>query len=212
MPYKDKNKANERIRKYRLKRKQDLIKIGGGKCHICGYDKCEAALEFHHCNPSEKLYALSNGNCRSFLADLLEVQKCVLLCSNCHREIEHNSIQLEPYINKDKAEEVAEENGYKIMWENDKIINIKKGNFCIQCGKKITNGASLCEDCYKQSLRINRPSREELKKLIRSIPFTKIGEKYNVSDNAIRKWCKTYNLPTRKKDITLISNEDWEKI
>lgn len=53
----------------------------------------------------------------------------------------------------------------------------------------------------KSQLSSKRPTREELKELIYSLPFTKIGEKFGVSDNAVRKWCKFYGLPHRKKDI-----------
>ena len=60
--------------------------------------------------------------------------------------------------------------------------------------------------------RVERPNREEFKKMIRIMPFTQIGNKYNVSDNAIRKWCDFYNLPRRRKDIEKISDEDWELI
>lgn len=45
------------------------------------------------------------------------------------------------------------------------------------------------------------PSRETLKELLLIKSFTKIGETYGVTDNAVRKWCKKYNLPFRKKDI-----------
>lgn len=54
--------------------------------------------------------------------------------------------------------------------------------------------------------------RQELKEKIRNIPFLQIGKEYNVTDNAIRKWCKHLNLPYRRQDINKISNEDWEKI
>lgn len=59
---------------------------------------------------------------------------------------------------------------------------------------------------------IERPSREEFKKMIRTVSFLQLGNRYGVSDNAIRKWCDYYNLPRRKKDINVISNEDWELI
>ncbi len=54
--------------------------------------------------------------------------------------------------------------------------------------------ASICLNCYNKQKAQNIPPREELKELIRTIPFIHIGEHFNVSDNAIRKWCKKYNL------------------
>ena len=59
---------------------------------------------------------------------------------------------------------------------------------------------------------VERPAREELKDLIRNKPFTEIGKKFGVSDNAIKKWCDAYNLPRKKKDIKLISDEEWQNI
>ena len=59
---------------------------------------------------------------------------------------------------------------------------------------------------------VERPSREELKHMIRSLPFTTIAKKYGVSDNAIRKWCNFEKLPSKKKDINAYSDEEWELI
>ena len=59
---------------------------------------------------------------------------------------------------------------------------------------------------------VERPSREELKILIREKPFTQIGEMYGVSDNAIRKWCDAEGLPRKKTDINKMTDEEWEKI
>lgn len=56
------------------------------------------------------------------------------------------------------------------------------------------------------------PSRDELKKLIRTMSFTMIGEKYGRTDNAIRKWCDSYSLPRRKSDINRFTDEEWELI
>ena len=60
--------------------------------------------------------------------------------------------------------------------------------------------------------KVERPSREELKELIRNKSFTQIGKDYKVSGTAIKKWCDFYNLPRRKRDIKTISNEDWINI
>ena len=55
-------------------------------------------------------------------------------------------------------------------------------------------------------------TREELKEKIRYIPFTTIATEYNVSDNAIRKWCDKFNLPRKKDDIKKYSDEEWENL
>jgi len=81
-------KICSRIRKNRkvLKTKMWAVEYKGGKCQICGYNKYVGSLDFHHKNPNEKDFAISGG-----IADQeklkVELDKCVLLCSNCHREI-----------------------------------------------------------------------------------------------------------------------------
>lgn len=89
----------------------------------------------------------------------------------------------------------------------------KKKNYCVDCGKEINNQSTRCVQCSNRKQRTEPPvPRVELKKLIRTTPFTKIGEKYGVSDNAIRKWCDKYNLPRKAAEIKKISDEDWLKI
>ena len=58
----------------------------GGKCSICSYDKCVSAFDFHHINAIEKDFTIS-AKMTSWLAIEKELKKCVLLCSNCHREV-----------------------------------------------------------------------------------------------------------------------------
>ena len=87
----------------------------------------------------------------------------------------------------------------------------KKINYCIDCGKEITNGSVRCSKCASINSRlIQRPNREELKNLIRNNSFVAIGKLYSVSDNSVRKWCKSVNLPSRRKDIDNISDEEWK--
>lgn len=196
----------EIIRNFRQKRKQELVNVMGGKCQICGYNKCIAALEFHHCIPDQKKFGLSNGDCRSLEKDLEEAKKCILLCSNCHREVEYYNILTTPSFDEQKANELLDI--YKAQKEE-----IKKNTTCPICGKTMTNGAKMCSECSHKNRRVtDRPNKEELKQLIRTLPFTTIAKKYGVTDNSIRKWCLSYGLPSKKKDINKFSDEDWDKI
>lgn len=89
----------------------------------------------------------------------------------------------------------------------------KQEHVCVNCGKEITKGAVRCHECASLiQQKCERPSREELKEMIRVLPFTKIGEKYNISDNSIRKWCKKFGLPAKRAEIKKYSDEEWQKI
>lgn len=91
--------------------------------------------------------------------------------------------------------------------------NSAKIKLCAICNKPISPKASLCMECNrKQTQKSERPTRIQLKIMIRNMPFTTIGKKFGVSDNSIRKWCNAYNLPVRKKDIKAYSDEEWEQI
>jgi len=99
----------------------------------------------------------------------------------------------------------------------ERTHNIQKKFYCIECGKEISsNHAKRCKSCadkLKQVKIEDMPvSREELKELIRTTPFTQIGKKYTVTDNAIRKWCDKFNLPRTKKEINSYDDAEWSKV
>ena len=71
--------------------KLQAIKILGGKCSRFGYNKCVDSLEFHHTNLNEKDFKLGSGNTMSWKEYKNEAMKCILLCSNCHKEV-HSEI------------------------------------------------------------------------------------------------------------------------
>jgi hypothetical protein len=64
--------------------KQSYVKEAGGECSLCGYNSCMGALEFHHKDPSLKDIQISKVTSEKALS---EIKKCILLCSNCHREV-----------------------------------------------------------------------------------------------------------------------------
>ena len=79
----------DRVKARRRRLKQILIAEAGGACVLCGYDRCTAALEFHHRDRATKRFGLGErGLTRSLEVLRGEAAKCVLLCSNCHAEVE----------------------------------------------------------------------------------------------------------------------------
>ena len=89
--------TSEGVTRWRRNIKRQLVEEAGGACVLCGYDRCLAALQFHHLDPSQKRFALSlKGAARA--ADELrkEAQKCVVVCANCHAEVEAGFTALPP--------------------------------------------------------------------------------------------------------------------
>ena len=112
--------------------------------------------------------------------------------------------------------------GYSWIDDNE-VYPIRKTRFlknqphkewiCIDCGNPISKGALRCQECSRLfQQRAERPTREKLKEEIRNPNFVQLGKKYGVADNTIRKWCKSYNLPFRTKDIKQYTDEEWETI
>lgn len=91
--------SGEALKFKKRKLKKMLIEYKGGKCQKCGYDKCDGALQFHHRNPEEKEFGLGgiNLNDTNFSIDKVyeEVDKCDLLCANCHAEAHYLTEEME---------------------------------------------------------------------------------------------------------------------
>jgi hypothetical protein len=82
---------NNHVIKNRQDVKIKLIEYKGGKCVKCGYDKCVASLTFHHLDPTEKEVKIG-GSSYNFEFLKKEVDKCILVCANCHGEIHSNIV------------------------------------------------------------------------------------------------------------------------
>lgn len=75
------------IVKKRKKIKQKSVDYKGGECEICGYNKSNRALSFHHKDPTKKDFTISEMSSKSWETIKTELDKCMLLCANCHMEL-----------------------------------------------------------------------------------------------------------------------------
>ena len=80
------------VRRNKLKNK--AIEYKGGKCQTCGYNKCNRSLTFHHLDPSKKTFEVNSNNMFALSWDKvkIELDKCILLCANCHGELHDKEI------------------------------------------------------------------------------------------------------------------------
>ena len=177
--------------------KLKLIEYKGGKCEICGYDKNISALEFHHIK--DKNFGICEKKISTITDEIIkEVDKCILVCANCHRELHNASLTKENVI---KLEQEI------IKYKNEQQKKEIEKSYCQICGKQITKGHTLCSKCFGKTNRvIERPSKEELEKLIFTYPMTQVGEMFGVTSNAISRWCVSYGLPSKAREIKAIKN------
>jgi hypothetical protein len=76
--------------------RRTLIAEAGGACALCGYDRCVVSLHFHHVDPGTKQFEMTVSTGKSIATYREEARKCVLLCSNCHGEVEAGLVQSPP--------------------------------------------------------------------------------------------------------------------
>lgn len=199
---------------WRIKIKERGIQSLGGKCVSCGGEFEDCCYDFHHLNPSEKEFTISQSNtngARSWLKLRDEIKKCALLCANCHRLVHGGFVEIENknYFNEDFYEwDLCEVNAVDTKTGKVRDVN----HICPICGHEKTGKAENCINCAREKSKQFDVSREELKQMIYTMPFTKIGEYFGVSDNAIRKRCKVLNLPSKKSEIKKYTPDQWREI
>ena len=166
-----------------MQKRRDHIKLlalayKGNKCQCCGYNKYAGALEFHHINPNEKDFGISTkGYTRSWENNKKELDKCVLVCSNCHREIHGGIIPCPTEIIKD----------------DEAVLKLN------QIFKKST------KNIKKDIIEVNKVTKPDKETLINNFKeyktFTALGRLYGFSDNAFRKLFSKFNLPTNSTEL-----------
>ena len=88
--------VGEAVTRRHRKVKQALVDAAGGACVVCGYARCLVNMHFHHVDPATKSFGLSIAHGKSLARYMEEARKCILVCANCHGEIEAGLIPCPP--------------------------------------------------------------------------------------------------------------------
>lgn len=184
-----------------LKRKLELVEYKGGKCEKCGYNKNVAALQFHHINPEEKEIKLDARRLSSTNMDTLykEVDKCMLLCANCHAEIHHEDMELSQVL--EKVENIIENESKK--YKNGLPIKEPKTMICERCGKEMPYGRDkrFCSKECRNNIS-HYPSLEEINEKYNELKsWDKVASFFGITrkiTRVIRGTNKTYNKKNSK--------------
>lgn len=208
-----------------------MIYLRGRKCEKCGQEEwmgqpiplcCHHKDGDHLNNEIENLQLLcpnchaltdnycgrNNSNTKKYTEE--ELVKALQSSSSINQALVKVGIHYYSKYHYEKARELIDK--YNIALSKN---NIKKQNCCIDCGKEITRNSLRCTECEqnrKQQDSKCKYTREELKNKIRNQSFCEIARENNVSDNTVRKWCKRFNLPSKKGDIKSYSDEEWASI
>lgn len=96
--------ARQEAQTRRFQIKLSAVEYKGGKCELCGYNRSMRAFDFHHKNPQEKDFSISDQMHLPWELIKQELDKCMLLCSNCHREV-HDGLY--PHLNVNVFDELT---------------------------------------------------------------------------------------------------------
>lgn len=193
------------------------------ECECCGNSKWngkQIVLQLHHINGDNTDNRLENlqllcPNCHSQTENYCganiknknnnknyycracgkEIDKTpMLMCDECYEKLIHGEIEFG----------TVKQNGkYTTKKYSSLIVKTKVKGICKICGGETSEKKiDVCDKCsHMLSRKVTWPDKETLGNLIKTTSFSRIGEMYGVTDNAVRKWCKSYGLPHRKRDI-----------
>lgn len=178
-------------KRWRAKTKEWLVEYAGGSCQSCGYAKYRGNLAFHHI--SDKVDRLSElvRQTASWGRILSEVQKCVLVCHNCHGEIHAGLIPCPDIDYEARRARLSK------LESSRPIPKSNRKRPCSWC-KKMTSSASYCSGSCSSAARygVQWPDDSELARLVLSLPISTIAKQIGVSDKAVSKRCKQRNIST----------------
>lgn len=186
------SRRSENVKRWRRATKDRIVKSMGGKCCVCGYNKCNSALALHHIDPSQKDFSFGaiRANIKSWMAIVAELKKCALVCNNCHSEI-HDGVTFLP---EDHATFNSEYEQYKEL-RAEKIKKEKLKFKCPVCNKVRLKENKTCSVECNLKLRAKRLwDSVNLEEEIKTKSVVAIAKELGCSDVAVHKRLKKLKL------------------
>lgn len=175
------SKNSERVKLWRVTTKERMVESMGGRCVVCGYNKCNDALEFHHLESDKKDFGFGGlrSNIKGWKKIIEELRKCVLLCSNCHKEV--HSSRCDTEVPKDAARFNEEYADYKVME--------KLKTYCPICGKEKPSYNKTCSrKCSGKSKgKVDWENIDVVELLKEHKTYTAVGDILGVSGASVKK-------------------------
>lgn len=190
--------AINKVKNHQLNFKQACLEYKQtNSCISCGYNKHTTVLDFHHLDPSQKEFNISKYKKYTNISEDLkqELDKCIVLCSNCHREIHLGFLEYKN--NKIEKINITTEIQEWVYFK-DKPKQLKPKN--IQ-----NNTNQNTKERKSRPTKIEWPSNQELTKIVFEKPIYILAKELGVSDVAIVKHCKKYNIERPKRGHWLSS-------
>lgn len=171
----------EKVKAWKKRTKERIVQAFGSKCALCGNKYPNEVYDLHHLDPKEKSFGLSNkhGICKSWNKIVVELRKCILVCSNCHRLI-HNDLV-------DVPENVTRFDESFLSYKTTIVADLE---VCPVCGKKTKqpyNMTCSITCAAKKRSTIDWDSVDLLALYNEHKNYSKIGRMFGVSDSSIRK-------------------------
>ena len=199
------SKQSEAVKKWRNKTKDLILRSMGSKCVICEYNRSSSALELHHLDKTTKSFSFGGLRARPMAWPVVveELKKCILVCSNCHREIEAGLIDVSLISSTYDDTQIT----FNIMQETrNTSLRICTNSNCKKSFRVYNSNQLYCSIPCRQTKSLNNirkhpirktkiqwPGSAQLKKMVDEFGYVKVGNRLGVSDNAVRKRLKKYS-------------------
>lgn len=180
--------ASQRVKKWRQSTKSSIVEGFGSECAICGYSKCNEAFDIHHLDPSKKNFNISKirTSPKKWETIKKELENCILLCANCHREFHAGITRIPESFTKFSDKKIKQ-----IKKTNCPICNKLKPNYLITCSK-------ICAAKKSQKIDWDKYDLKDLH-LNKKLTNVEIADIVGCSDAAVikrLKKLKIYKMPS----------------